>query len=178
MKVVFLAIAAVAVVAWSSSGDMLPWMFLLFIFTGGLFWALFDGRRKYLDSERALSLGSDTPSTETRRPLDWDLIDIDVAVTAIDIAEGVPHECGRCPVAKAFNRQLQPGHEVKIGTIGFDILSLGKLIYSDDAIPDSVHDFVMRFDAGWHVRPFVFTVSIPFCLAEESWQELWTEVEA
>jgi hypothetical protein len=76
-----------------------------------------------------------------------------VEVTQEHIDRGEKMNCHDCPIALAVSAAL--GQEV---TVGAEIVHLGKgLAY----LPRSVSDWIVEFDLGGRVAPFVFDLEVP-----------------
>lgn len=84
-----------------------------------------------------------------------------IEVTAEDIRRGVPRDICFCPVAIAGRRAGLDGCEVKIREILWFKRSPKGLCTWDVASanpPETVTEFVRRFDVGEPVQPFSFTL--------------------
>lgn len=82
---------------------------------------------------------------------------ITFTVTAEDIAAGRQMHGERCPIGRAVRRVWPNAHVTAVSILpgGF-----GKL-YGDIPLDDQAFAFVRKFDTGFPVEPFSFTVVIP-----------------
>lgn len=77
-------------------------------------------------------------------------MNVEISVTAEDIANGIPGDCRFCPVAQAIRRQV-PG--------GF-VHAFTDTLWTSDVTattPQEVADFIRAFDRDEPVAPFTFT---------------------
>jgi hypothetical protein len=91
------------------------------------------------------------------------LIKDEVFVTGEDIANGVPGEPEKCPVALALKR-VYPDYEFCVGKnyIHTEKDEVGVLSFNDQVTTLKQSRFVKRFDAGKRVEPFSFDFYRPF----------------
>ena len=72
-----------------------------------------------------------------------------VRVTQEHIDEGIPQECGFCPIAIAIRDQY-PNESINVDG---EEITIGDNHY---LTPESAADFIHRFDFGGKVSPFEF----------------------
>jgi len=78
--------------------------------------------------------------------------EIEIDVTARDIAEGKPGKCERCPIALAV-RRIFPNDDIRVDSI----IWIGDNWDARFDTPEVACDFIDRFDSGQEVSPFKFT---------------------
>ena len=78
-------------------------------------------------------------------------------VTAADIARGVPHDCGACPVALSVASYGKPGLVVRVewGHIG---LTIGKHVILFRQ-PENISKLIYCFDDGFPVNPITWSIT-------------------
>jgi hypothetical protein len=88
--------------------------------------------------------------------------EIQVEVTAEDIAAGVADDCSRCPVARAISRAMGYDHGLGIVQVTGETVRLACFGESwGGSIPGWVSRFVRAFDNRLPVQPFDFRLEIP-----------------
>ena len=79
-----------------------------------------------------------------------------IKVTKNDIKNGLRKSCCKCPVALALKRQTEY-KKIFIGAWFFDLD--GKIV----SVPESVRNFIVKFDREFDVEPFSFTLKLTNC---------------
>lgn len=86
------------------------------------------------------------------------MVVLEIDVTADDILNGVREDALACPVALAAMRATGCGHVMTDGDVLRIDESGGETMEGN--LPDSVAEFVSRFDRGDPVLPFSFGVEL------------------
>ena len=86
-----------------------------------------------------------------------------VSVTADHIAEGVPGECGECPIALAIAEAIPAAVEVAVYTEHVNIwepAGCGRDFFTSE-LPEVAVAFIERFDRIHDGEPFTFDLDYP-----------------
>jgi hypothetical protein len=78
-----------------------------------------------------------------------------IRVTKLDIARGVPGNTTSCPIARAIRRTTR-----RIPIVSGFFFSIPG-IFRDRAMPQAARDFIHDFDTGRSVQPLTLNLPIP-----------------
>jgi hypothetical protein len=85
---------------------------------------------------------------------------VKITVTEEDIKTGEPCSATRCPVALAVRRSLKVKSVWTVSVATMIYVNLGPGGYYEAVRPPEVHEFASRFDEGFPVEPFSFTLDL------------------
>lgn len=85
---------------------------------------------------------------------------VTVDVTPEDLSNGLPGNCGLCPVALAVRRIVRDDVAIRVS---MSILSWRWPDYTTGSVdlPWTAENFIKRFDAACEIEPFEFEIDLP-----------------